>query len=255
MNLNYNKIQPILELYPAIQSEGSRAGLPTIVVRVTGCTHRCYFGQGGWCDSWYTSIHAERGKYTLQNVVDLYREKPHIKEMMLTGGSPTMYPKLVNELMNFANGEGIFVTMETECSKYVETEHPIDLLSISPKFSNSIPILGTKLPKSDQLVDQKFIDKHNKFRCKADIIKKMINYHKDYQIKPVLNEKLSIYGEFLKLQKNVGFPDNKVWMMPAGGTPEALAKSSKNVLEFCLEKGYNFTYRYHIAIYGDMREV
>ena len=48
---DYNKILPVLEVYTAVQSEGSRQGYPTIVVRTTGCTHRCYFGEGGWCDS------------------------------------------------------------------------------------------------------------------------------------------------------------------------------------------------------------
>jgi 7-carboxy-7-deazaguanine synthase len=50
---DYNKVLPILELYRCVQSEGSRFGRPTIAVRTTGCTHRCYFGEGGWCDSWY----------------------------------------------------------------------------------------------------------------------------------------------------------------------------------------------------------
>ena len=58
---DYNKILPVLEVYRAVQSEGSRFGRPTIVIRTTGCTHRCYFGEGGWCDSWYTSIHPETG--------------------------------------------------------------------------------------------------------------------------------------------------------------------------------------------------
>ena len=51
---DYNKTLPIIELYRCVQSEGSRFGRPTIAVRTTGCTHRCYFGEGGWCDSWYT---------------------------------------------------------------------------------------------------------------------------------------------------------------------------------------------------------
>ena len=50
---------PVLEVYRCVQSEGSRFGRPTIAVRTTGCTHRCYFGEGGWCDSWYTSIKNE----------------------------------------------------------------------------------------------------------------------------------------------------------------------------------------------------
>jgi len=95
---DYSKVLPIVEVYTAVQSEGSRQGYPTIVVRTSGCTHRCYFGEGGWCDSWYTSIHPEKGKYTFNDIIKMYDENPHITEMMLTGGSPTMHPSLVNEL-------------------------------------------------------------------------------------------------------------------------------------------------------------
>lgn len=57
---DYNKKLPVLEVYTCIQSEGSRQGRPTVAIRTTGCTHRCWFGAGGWCDSWYTSIHPEK---------------------------------------------------------------------------------------------------------------------------------------------------------------------------------------------------
>ena len=40
---DYNKVLPIVEVYTAVQSEGSRAGYPTVVIRTTGRTHRCYF--------------------------------------------------------------------------------------------------------------------------------------------------------------------------------------------------------------------
>ena len=43
---DYQKTLPVLELYTAVQSEGSRQGYPTIVVRTTGCTHRCLFDPG-----------------------------------------------------------------------------------------------------------------------------------------------------------------------------------------------------------------
>jgi len=38
---DYDKTLPVLEVYTAVQSEGSRQGYPTIVIRTTGCTHRC----------------------------------------------------------------------------------------------------------------------------------------------------------------------------------------------------------------------
>jgi len=68
---DYNKILPVLEVYRCVQSEGSRFGRPTIAVRTTGCTHRCYFGEGGWCDSWYTSIHPEKGLIILRLIFPL----------------------------------------------------------------------------------------------------------------------------------------------------------------------------------------
>ena len=76
------KTSAIIELYTAVQSEGSRAGMPTIVVRTTGCTHRCWFGDGGWCDSFYTSIHPEKAKYSLNDVITIYNNNPHIREMI-----------------------------------------------------------------------------------------------------------------------------------------------------------------------------
>ena len=251
---DYNKVLPIVEIYTAVQSEGSRQGYPTVVIRTTGCTHRCYFGEGGWCDSWYTSIHPEKGKYTFNDIIKMYDENPHISEMMLTGGSPTMHKKLVNELTHLANERDIFVTIENEGSHFLPTDYPIDLLSISPKFSNSIPIIGVETPDGN-IVDEKMIKQHNKFRLNVDAITKSIEYHKDYHIKPVMDKDFRIYGEFLKLQSQVGFPDDKVWMMPAGDTREALFETYPVVMDFCRDKGYRFTGRAHIMAFNDQREV
>jgi len=92
MALDYTKTRPILEVYRCVQTEGSLAGKPHIIVRTTGCTHRCWFGEGGWCDSWYTSIHPEKGKYSFSDIIEMYNKYPYVREMMLTGGSPTMHP-------------------------------------------------------------------------------------------------------------------------------------------------------------------
>ena len=251
---DYSKVLPVVEVYTAVQSEGSRQGYPTVVIRTTGCTHRCYFGEGGWCDSWYTSIHPEKGKYTFQSIIDMYDANPHISEMMLTGGSPTMHPKLVNELTHFANERGIFITMENEGSHYLETDYPINLLSISPKFSNSVPTIGAITPEG-KVADERMIKQHNKFRLNVEAIKKSIAYHSDYHIKPVMDKNFSIYDEFLKFQEEVGFPDDKVWMMPAGDTRQALFETYPVVMDFCRDKGYRFTGRAHIMAFNDQREV
>ncbi len=251
---DYNKKLPIVEIYTAVQSEGSRQGYPTIVVRTTGCTHRCYFGEGGWCDSWYTSIHPEKGKFNFNDIIKKYDENPHISEMMLTGGSPTMHPKLVNELTHFANERGIFITIETEGSHFLPTDYPINLLSISPKFGNSVPIIGVETPEG-KITDEKMIKQHNKFRLNVDAIKKSIQYHDDYHIKPVMDKHFSVYGELFKLQQEVGFPNEKIWVMPAGDTREALFETYPVVMDWVRDKGYRFTGRAHIMAFNDQREV
>jgi len=252
---NYDKNLPIVELYTAVQSEGSRAGYPTVVIRTTGCTHRCYFGEGGWCDSWYTSIHAEKGKYTFNDIKKMYDDNPQISEMMLTGGSPTMHKKLVNELTHFAHERNIFITIETEGSHFVPTDYPINLLSISPKLSNSIPVLGVLTPQG-AVTDQNMIDRHNKFRLNYDAMAKQIEYHSDYHIKPVWDGRdQDALNEILDFIKELKIPNDKVWFMPAGDSREALYKSYPVLFDWVRDNGYRMTWRPHIIAFEDKREV
>jgi 7-carboxy-7-deazaguanine synthase len=253
---DYNKTLPIVELYRCVQSEGSRFGRPTIAVRTTGCTHRCFFGEGGWCDSWYTSIHPEKGRFTFNDIIKIYDENPHIKEMMLTGGSPTMHPALVNELTHFAHERNILITIETEGSHFLATDYPLGLISLSPKFSNSVPVLGVATPQGS-IVDQKMIDQHNKFRLKVDTIKQMIEYHTDYHYKPVVNpiEMPEIWDQVEAFRLALDIPKDKTFIMPPGDTREELIRVYPMIFEFCAEHGYNMTGRDHIIAYDQRREV
>ena len=249
---DYQKTLGVLELYTAVQSEGSRQGYPTIVVRTSGCTHRCYFGEGGWCDSWYTSIHPEKGTYCFQDIIDMYDANPHIKEMMLTGGSPTMHPALVNELTHLAHERDIFITIETEGSHFLPTDYPINLLSISPKFSNSIPVIGVSTPQG-KVTDQKMIDRHNKLRVNKEAIKKSIEYNSDYHIKPVLDKEFTVIDEIEEFLSELEIPDHKVWAMPAGDDRESLFKSYGPVMNFVRDRGWRYTGRSHIMAFNTER--
>jgi 7-carboxy-7-deazaguanine synthase len=273
---DYDKVLPIVELYTAVQSEGSRAGYPTIIIRTTGCTHRCFFGEGGWCDSWYTSIHPEKGTFSFNDIIKMYDENPHISEMMLTGGSPTMHPALVNELTHFAHERNLFITIETEGSHFIPTDYPIGLISLSPKFANSVPVLGVATPQG-KVTDQKMIDQHNKFRMNYKAMAQMIAYHNSFHLKPVIDKDLSIipeYEEFMdrlaqELRTVQGVNDiyfdymedseikqylkDNTWMMPAGDDRPALFETYPIVMNYCRDKGYKFTGREHIMAFGTER--
>jgi len=248
------KTQAIIELYRCVQSEGSRFGRPTIAVRTTGCTHRCYFGEGGWCDSFYTSIHPEKARFSFNDIVKIYDENPHIKEMMLTGGSPTMWPKLVNELTHFANERDIFITIETEGSHYLETDFPLDLISLSPKFSNSVPVVGATTPNGS-IVDERMIKTHNRLRLNHEAISKTLKYHKDYHYKPVWDGTEYNLEEIEEFRVLHNILKNKTYIMPAGDTREELIKMYPIVFEMVAKHGYNMTGRDHIIAYDTERGV
>jgi len=219
-------------------------------------SHNCYFGEGGWCDSWYTSIHPEKGKINFNDIVEIYDRNPQISEMMLTGGSPTMHAALVNELTHFCQERGIFLTIETEGSHFVETDYPIDLLSISPKFSNSIPVVGELTPKG-AVVTEKMVKQHNKFRLNKSTIMKMMACHSDFHIKPVVNpdEMPKVWKEVETFLQEIDCPKEKVYIMPPGDTREELIRVYPMVMEFCIKSGYGFTGRPHIIGYDTQREV
>lgn len=250
--LEKNKKNFITELYPAIQGEGKWCGHPVIVIRVSGCTHRCYFGEGGWCDSWYCSWYPQGANFCFNDVIDMCKKYPYIKEFMLTGGSPTLYPDLIYETLLYAHANDMKVTMESEgsmCPSNIGKDNiKIDLLSLSPKFSNSVPKLGTLDPRGNK-VTQQVIDQHNKYRLNKEAISQLIQSSIDYQYKPVWDGTEENLKEIEDFRVNMNIPKEKTWLMPAGDNREQLIKVYPDCINKCIELGYNFSGREHIIAF------
>ena len=174
--------------------------------------------------------------------------------MMLTGGSPTMHPALVNELTHFATERNILITIETEGSHFVETDYPLGLISLSPKFSNSIPVVGVTTP-GGKVVDERFVKQHNKFRLHYENIQKMIDFHSDYHYKPVWDGTDECLAEIEEFRVKMNIPKAKTYVMPAGDTRETLIEMYPKVFEMVAEHGYNMTGRDHIIAYNTERGV
>jgi 7-carboxy-7-deazaguanine synthase len=112
----------ITEIFKSIQGEGTRAGLPCIFVRLTGCNLRCT-----WCDTAYafhggTKMGVEE---VLSRVDELAGRNPSADTLQakvplveLTGGEPLLqeeiYP-LAEELL----GAGYTVMIETSGERYI----------------------------------------------------------------------------------------------------------------------------------------
>ena len=210
--MDYNRKQPLGETYTCLQGEGKYIGIPHILIRVTGCRLRCQFSNS-FCDTPYASWKPEKGRFTLNDIVKFYEDNLHIKYTMITGGGPTIHPELLKELCKIGKDYGHTITIETEGSEFVQTVG--DNISLSPKLSNSTPIPGTWMPFTNREVTEKDKQQHEKWRCNYEAMEQLINNHPDYQLKPVISNEEDLV-EVKELQKILGVPNDKVWLMPEG---------------------------------------
>jgi len=120
----------VTEIFRSIQGEGTRAGLPCVFVRLTGCNLRCV-----WCDTAYAFHGGE--KKTLDEVMLRVRAlaaapggsasgNGHpagraIELVEITGGEPLLQPECV-PLARQLLAEGYTVMIETSGERYVGAE-------------------------------------------------------------------------------------------------------------------------------------
>jgi len=249
---DYAKIIPVGEIYSCIQGEGKYIGIPHLLIRFSGCRLRCQFEGGSFCDTPFASWRPEKGTYTYNDIIRLYKTHPHIKYTMITGGGPTLFSDALQTIAYIGKQFGHTITIETEGSEFVKTD--ADLISLSPKLSNSTPQPGTWMPYLNRKVTEKDKKQHENWRQNYDAMRALIHYHNDYQLKPVISNEEQL-EEVKDLQKLLGIPNNKVWLMPEGLEPEQLNKRRRWLMELCQAKGYNYTDRLHIIAYGDLRGV
>lgn len=124
----------ISEIYQSKQGEGLLTGTPSVFVRTSGCNLRCRF-----CDTPFTSWSPEGETRSLDQVVhEVCRVAGGATHVVVTGGEP-MLPQDIVSLCRMLHESGFHITIETAGT--IDRELACDLMSISPKLSNSDPDL------------------------------------------------------------------------------------------------------------------
>lgn len=222
----------IAEIFYSVQGEGSLVGVPSVFVRTSGCNLRCV-----WCDTPYTSWNPEGEEMSVDAIVTRAAAFPAARHVVLTGGEPMIAPGIADLAQRLREG-GMHITIETAGTVFAEVA--CDLMSISPKLANSTPE-GT------------FRAQHERLRRNPEVLRKLMRLC-DYQLKFVIASE----GDLAEIDALVGelsAPADKVILMPEGVRANVLQERGVWIAEICKRRGFRFTPRLHVELYGNRRGV
>ncbi len=223
----------IAETFLSLQGEGILAGVPSFFIRTSGCNLRC-----AWCDTPYTSWRPEGERREVAELVSEAKASG-AAHAVVTGGEPLLQRE-IGSLTRALRAAGLHVTVETAGT--VAPEFECDLLSLSPKTSNSDP-------------EGRFRDRHRRLRSDLAPLRALLRRFPDHQVKLVvrggddLPDLDSLLGQLPEIRPG------RVLLMAEGRTAAEVAARAPEVAALCLARGFRYTPRLHLDLFGGGRGV
>lgn len=118
----------ITEIFWSIQGEGLRTGMPSIFLRLSGCSLKC-----SNCDtknSWQNGIYKD--VYEIISEIDEYGKRYPESQVVITGGEPLEQDLI--DVVKDLKSKDYFISIETNGVNFQDLE--IDWWTISPKDVN-----------------------------------------------------------------------------------------------------------------------
>ncbi len=224
----------VAEIFQSKQGEGLLTGTLSVFLRVSGCNLRCSF-----CDTPYASWDPEGENRTPREILD-HMLRYDCRHAILTGGEPMLFAELATICAGLRTA-GRHITIETAGTCHQSLA--CDLMSISPKLSNSTP---------DDRFGPQWRQKHERTRHAPDVIRRLVAEYA-YQIKFVIgqpqdcDEMQRYLDEFPEIRRD------RVLLMPQGVAQDELDRIGAWLQPYCRQHGFHFCPRRHIEWYGMTR--
>ncbi len=223
----------VAEIYQSLQGEGFLTGTPSVFVRTSGCNLRCRY-----CDTPFASWNPEGDDFSVDEVIAGI-EKHDSKHVVLTGGEPMLFAELV-PLCDRLSNMGKHITIETAGTLSLPVE--CDLMSLSPKLSNSTP----------KEASDRWLERHEKTRHAPAVIRYLVSCY-PYQMKFVVGEEQDANEVIEYLEQFPEINRDRVMLMPEGVTLGRLQAVESWLQPFCADHDFVFCPRRQIEWYGSIR--
>ncbi len=226
----------IAEIFYSIQGEGTLVGVPSVFVRTSGCNLRCT-----WCDTPYTSWQPQGQDLSVEQIIAAVHGFSAARHVVVTGGEPMIAPD-VAVLTAHLRESGQHITIETAGT--VHAPVTCDLMSISPKLSNSTP---------HEREGGRWAARHDRLRYQPVILRRLMSEY-PYQLKFVVQNE-SDMQEIEQMVDSLSASRQHVMLMPEGTNRDAVRERGLWLAEACKARGYRYSPRLHVDLWGDKRGV
>ncbi len=216
----------VSEIFYSIQGEGASCGRATAFIRLGGCTLGCQ-----WCDTKYTWRGGPvREKSSILETI----QKFPARRVVVTGGEP--FEQDITELLQALLEVGFTIEIETAGFAPLANVQCASLahqLNVSPKLANS----GVPFARRIHLPVLQFLRDTGKAYFKF-----VVDQPGDVAEVDALVTALSLAPE-------------RVLLMPQALTAEEVLSKSRWLVEACKARGYGYSPRLHILLWGAKRGV
>lgn len=220
---------------PTLQGEGRSLGIPVMFLRLAGCNLACT-----WCDTPYSwdwqryDPRAEMHPMNYEEIISRLEAAPlRLKHLVISGGEPLLQRKALFGLCLKLRNLGWYIEVETAGTISPNNKILADQYNVSPKLFHS----GNPEHK----------------RIKPDVLKWFAESGRANFKFVVQNN-----GDWQEIDEMVAAyqidPDD-VYIMPEGTKTSILAARSSQLINEVIARGYHFTPRLHIALWGKRRGV
>lgn len=231
------------EIFLSLQGEGRNQGVPSVFVRTSRCNLYC-----AWCDTPYTwnwrgagFAHAgarqfDRDAETIE--LDAHEVAVRVqgfacRRVVLTGGEPLLQSQECAALARELRARDCRYQIEVETNGTLvpppELDAVIDQYTVSPKLDHSQVERSLRLKPTVLAAFARNPKSVFKFVVAADTdVAAVRELAEQHEIDP-----------------------DRIYLMPLGTTPEELGARRPAIAEACLERGYRFSDRLHIHLYGN----
>lgn len=237
----------ISETFYSIQGEGPTCGTPAVFLRLAGCNLNCpgfsykdpdtqeHLG----CD---TALVWRQGKrQSASEIIEHWKEENWIRaldngaHLVITGGEPTLQQeKLLHfiEALDRTTKRPTYIEMETNATRLLDPQllQRLQQINASPKLSHA----GEPESKTYQ----------------PEVLKQLVECDRVI-FKFVMANPSDINEVKQRFMDRFGIAPQRIWLMPEGGTPEAIQSKAPWIVELCKRYYFHYSPRLHIDIWGE----